>query len=170
MFYDTRFSHVSRSQFLKAHPRPPWVKTRGGFHRWENREISLSEIKVLRHTTRGNQLGRDTTRERKKWKKRRKGRNRRMWNRKSRDERRNEHRSQPPFAFIRLRDHSALYILFCRLPFVYFFSSSRMSIFLVSFSSLFYFPVFGTALHRAVYSCRLRFIIPQLFRIHATSL
>lgn len=31
-------------------------------------------------------------------------------------------------------------------------------------------PVFGTALHRAACSCRLCFIIPQLFRIHATPL
>lgn len=32
------------------------------------------------------------------------------------------------------------------------------------------FPVFGTARHRTACSCRLRFIIPQLFRIHATPL
>lgn len=55
-----------------------------------------------------------------------------------------------PFAFIRgLRGHSELYIPFCRLPFVYFFSFSRMSIFLTSFSPLFHSPVFGIALHRA---------------------
>lgn len=41
-----------------------------------------------------------------------------------------------PFAFIcGLRGHSALYILLCRLPFVYFFFSFRMSIFLASLSS-----------------------------------
>lgn len=46
-----------------------------------------------------------------------------------------------PFAFIcGLRGHSALYILPRRLPFVYSFSFSRMSIFPASFSSLFRSP------------------------------
>lgn len=71
MFYDTRFSHVSRFQFLKAYPRLPWVKIHGDFHRWENKEISPSEIKVLRHTH-GNQLERDTTWEEQRKKEKRK--------------------------------------------------------------------------------------------------
>lgn len=90
------------------------------------------------------------------------------------EERRRTQKRAPesvPFAFIRgLRGHSALYISFCRLPFVYFFSLSRMSIFLRFRFLAFPFSVFGTALHRPARSCRLCFIIPQLFRIHATPL
>jgi len=61
-------------------------------------------------------------------------------NAKQEEQRRTQKRAPEsvPFAFILgLRGHSALYILFYRLPFVYSFSFSRVSIFLASFSLLF---------------------------------
>lgn len=170
MFYDTQFSHVSRSQFLKAHPRPPWVKIRGGFHRWENREISLSEIKVLRHTRKSVKAGYDV-REKKE---ERKTKGEKPKNVKQEEQRRTQKRA-PESATICVytqpsRPLGIIYPLlltsFCLL--LFFFSYVNLSGFLFL---AFRFPVFGIpALHRAVCSCWLRFIIPQLFRIHTTPL
>lgn len=81
-------------------------------------------------------------------------------------------RASKSVPFIRgLRGHSALYIPFYRL-FLLFTSppSPACQSFLLPFPRFSIFPVFGSALHRAACSCRLCFIIPQLFRIHATPL
>lgn len=100
----------------------------------------MNEIRVLRHTrksvrtgydVRGRKEGEGKTKEEK------------SKNMKQEKQRRTQKRAPEsvPFAFIcGLRGHSALYILSRRLPFVYSFSFSRMSIFLASFSSLFHSP------------------------------
>lgn len=100
----------------------------------------MNEIRVLRHTRKSVRTGYDV-RGRKEGE--RKTKEEKSKNVKQEKQRRTQKRAPEsvPFAFIcGLRGHSALYILSRRLPFVYSFSFSRMSIFLASFSSLFHSP------------------------------
>lgn len=101
----------------------------------------MNEIRVLRHTRKSVRTGYDV-RGRKEGE--RKTKEEKSKNMKQEKQRRTQKRAPEsvPFAFIcGLRGHSALYILSRRrLPFVYSFSFSRMSIFPASFSSLFHSP------------------------------
>lgn len=130
----------------------------------------MNEIRVLRHTRKSVRTGYDVRGRKEGGRKTKEERSKNM---KQEKQRRAQKRAPEsvPFAFIcGLRGHSALYILSRRLPFVYSLSFSRMSIFPASFPSLFHSPSSAPLSHRTACSCRLRFIIQQLFRIHATPL
>lgn len=148
MFYDIRFSHVSRFEFLKAHPRVHCDLRYARVSIVEKIDFAEQNKGITAYTRKSVRMGYDVRGTEGEGKT--KGEKLRRTKRK--EQRRTQKRAPElvPFAFIRsLRGHSALYILFGRLPFVYFFSFSRVSIFLASFSSVFHSRLRHRSLHRA---------------------
>lgn len=171
MFYDIRFSHVSRFEFLKAHPRVHCDLRYARVSIVEKIDFAERNKGITAYTRKSVRMGYDVRGTEGEGKT--KGEKLRRTKRK--EQRRTQKRAPElvPFAFIRSpRGHSALYLYplrpasFCLLLFL--LPRVNLSCFLFL---IFPFPSSAPlSSSRAACSCRLCFIIPQLFRIHATPL